>query len=50
MKIKQKVLGQFRSPDEAFRFAVLRSITDTVLKNKQDMLSSLNFIANLEND
>jgi len=46
VKIKQKVLGQFRSPDGAFRFAVLRSITDTVLKNKQDMLSSLNFMKN----
>lgn len=50
IKIKQKVSGQFRSPDGAFRFAVLRSITDTVIKNKRDVLTSLNFIANLETD
>lgn len=50
IKVKQKISGQFRSTDGAFRFAVLRSITDTVLKNKQDVLSSLALIANLETD
>jgi len=50
VKIKQKISGQFRSPDGAFRFAVLRSITDTVLKNKKDVLASLKIIANLETD
>ncbi len=32
IKVKQKVSGQFRSTHGAFRLAVLRSITDTVLK------------------
>lgn len=50
IKVKQKVSTQFRSPNGAFRFAVLRSITDTVLKNKLDVLPSLNFIANLATD
>ena len=50
IKIKQKVSGQFRSPEGAFRFAVLRSITDTVLKNNLSVLNALNFIANLETD
>ena len=50
IKVKQKISGQFRSTDGAFRFAVLRSITDTVLKNEQDVLTSLSFIANLNTD
>ncbi len=50
IKIKQKISGQFKSTDGAFGFAVLRSITDTVLKNKQDVLIALGFIANLKTD
>lgn len=50
IKVKQKISGQFRSPHGAFRFAVLRSITDTVLKNKIPVLNSLEFIANLKTD
>ncbi len=33
IKVKQKISGQFKSPTGAFNFAVLRSITDTALKN-----------------
>ncbi len=50
VKIKQKVSGQFRSTDGAFRFAVLRSVTDTVLKNNQGVLNSLGIIANFDTD
>jgi len=50
IKVKQKVSGQFRSTNGAFRFAVLRSISDTVNKNKMDILNSFNFIANLHTD
>ena len=50
VKIKQKVSGQFRSTDGAFRFAVLRSITDTVIKNNQGVLNSLGIIANSHTD
>ncbi len=50
IKIKQKVSTQFRTPHGAFRFAVLRSITDTVLKNKLDVLPSLKSIAKLATD
>ncbi len=50
IKVKQKVSGQFRSNNGAFRFAVLRSITDTVLKNNIPILNSLGFIANLRTD
>lgn len=50
IKVKQKVSGQFKSPNGAFIFAVLRSVTDTVLKNKQNVIRSLNTIANLQTD
>lgn len=50
IKVKQKVSGQFKSPNGAFIFAVLRSVTDTTLKNKQNIINSLNTIANLQTD
>jgi len=50
IKVKQKVSGQFKSPNGAFIFAVLRSVTDTILKNKQNVICSLNTIANLQTD
>jgi len=50
IKVKQKVSGQFKSPNGAFIFSVLRSITDTMIKNKQNVVESLNLIANLHTD
>ena len=50
VKVKQKVSGRFRSTNGAFRFAVLRSITDTVIKNDLNVLNSLKIIANLQTD
>lgn len=50
IKVKQKVSGQFKSPNGAFIFSVLRSVTDTTLKNKQNIIESLNTIANLQTD
>jgi transposase len=50
IKVKQKISGQFKSPIGAFGFAVLRSVTDTILKNNQNVLSSLKVIANLHTD
>lgn len=50
IKVKQKVSGQFKSPGGAYAFAVLRSITDTSLKNGQRVLSTLKVIANLQTD
>ena len=47
VKIKQKVSDQFRSPHGAFRFAVLRSITDTTLKNNMNVINALKLIASL---
>lgn len=50
IKVKQKVSGQFRSGDGASCFAILRSITDTALKNGQRVLDALFVIANLQTD
>ena len=50
IKVKQKVSGQFKSPKGAHSFAVLRSFTDTVIKNNQNVVRSLNFIANSDTD
>jgi len=50
IKIKQKVSGQFRLPEGSARFAILRSVTDTVLKNNLNVLGALNFIANFKTD
>jgi len=48
IKIKQKISGQFKSPTGGYNFAVLRSVTDTVIKNNQNILNSLKIIANLQ--
>ncbi len=48
IKVKQKISGQFKSPNGAFVFAILRSVTDTIIKNNQNVLNSLKMIANLQ--
>lgn len=45
LKVKQKISGQFKSMTGANCFAVIRSITDTCLKNKQNVLNALRMIA-----
>jgi transposase len=47
VKVKLKVSGQFKSWKGLENFLILRSITDTALKNKQYVLNALNIIANL---
>lgn len=48
VKVKTKVSGQFRSERGATRFAILRSVIDTTLKNTQNVFVSLSLLANLE--
>lgn len=50
IKVKQKISGQFRSQQGCNNFAILRSVTDSCLKNQQPVLSTLNIIANLHTD
>ncbi|OYU92743.1 MAG: transposase [Bacteroidetes bacterium B1(2017)] len=48
IKVKQKISGQFKSFGGAMNFAILRSITDTAIKNSQNVLKALFTIARLE--
>lgn len=45
VKVKQKISGQFKIFKAAEKFAILRSIIDTALKNNQNVLLALNSIA-----
>lgn len=47
IKVKQKISGQFKSFAGAMNFAILRSITDTAIKNGQNVLGALFTIAEL---
>ena len=44
VKVKNKVSGCFRSMQGANRFAVLRSVIDTTLKNTQNVFQAINLI------
>ena len=46
IKVKLKVSGQFKSDHGSDSFARLRSITDTALKNGQNVLQALALVAN----
>ena len=44
VKVKAKVSGQFRADRGATRFAVIRSVIDTTIKNTQNIFEALNLI------
>lgn len=46
-KVKMKVSNQFKVYAGAQRFAVLRSVIDTTIKNSQNVLDALSFLAKL---
>jgi len=46
-KVKQKVSGLFRSNEGAQAFAVIRSVIDTTIKNKKNVMKALAMIPNL---
>jgi len=46
-KVKTKVSGQFKTIENAQIFSVIRSVIDTLIKNNQPILLSLQTIANL---
>jgi transposase len=48
VKVKQKISGQFKNIVGAKQFAILRSVTDTAIKNSQNVLNALLVIANCE--
>jgi transposase len=45
VKVKNKISGSFRSEQGANRFAVLRSVIDTTIKNGQDVFNALGLLA-----
>lgn len=45
IKVKQKISGQFKSTSGAEGFAILRSVTDTAIKNGQNVLNALLCVA-----
>jgi transposase len=45
LKVKQKISGQFKILNAAENFAILRSIIDTTIKNKQNVVGALSAIA-----
>jgi transposase len=45
VKVKQKISGQFKILSAAENFAILRSIIDTAVKNKQNVVGALSVIA-----
>ncbi|OQY00755.1 MAG: hypothetical protein B6I20_08320, partial [Bacteroidetes bacterium 4572_117] len=48
IKVKQKISGQFKSPEGTKRFAVIKSIIDTLTKNDLNVLEALNTFVNFE--
>ena len=48
IKVKQKISGQFKSPEGTKRFAIIRSIIDTLTKNDLNVLGALNTFVNFE--
>ena len=44
VKVKTKVSSQFRSEDGARRFAILRSVIDTTIKNTQNVFEVLTLL------
>jgi transposase len=46
--MKQKVSGQFKTENGAQIYAVIRSVTDTCIKNGQNILGSFKTIAILK--
>ncbi len=50
VKVKQKISGQFKSDKGAEIYAINRSVIDTIIKSKQNILDGLQLIANFTSD
>ena len=48
VKVKTKISGQFRSERGATRFAILRSVIDTTIKNTRTIFEALTLLTNLQ--
>ena len=50
VKVKQKISGQFKSDKGAEIYAINRSVIDTIIKSKKNVLDGLQLIANFTSD
>lgn len=50
VKVKQKISGQFKTERGAQIYAIIRSVTDTCIKNGQNILSAFKTIAKLQTE
>lgn len=48
VKVKTKISGQFKTLRGATRFAILRSVIDTTIKNTRNVFEALTHLANLQ--
>ena len=48
VKVKQKISGQFKKVETAQNFAKIRSVIDTTIKNRMNIIEALNLIAKFE--
>ncbi len=48
VKVKQKISGQFKTSKTAQNFAQIRSVIDTIIKNKLNVIDGLQLIAKFE--
>lgn len=48
VKVKQKISGQFKKVEAAQKFAQIRSVIDTTIKNGMNCIEALNLIAKFE--
>jgi len=47
VKVKQKISRQFKTETGAQIYVIIRSVTDTCIKNAQNILAAFKTIANL---
>ena len=48
VKVKTKISGLFKTEDGATRFAIIRSVIDTAIKNTNNVFDALSILANLQ--
>ena len=48
VKVKTKISGQFRTQEGAKRFAIIRSVIDTTIKNTNNVFQALTLLINLQ--
>ena len=50
VKVKQKISGRFKTEKDAQVYAIISSLTDTCIKNEQNILFAFKTIAKSQNE